>query len=740
MSTRLATRIGLLVSDERPADAHDATRFNEPAVGALSRTKGSLFLLAQLTNGSAALERAARDVLERLEHDYYYDLSAGALGALTKALTDANRRLFHVRGRLGIPSRSGVSVIAVVIRGREMHVAKLGPAAAVIVRDGRMYELPPPPAVREEDPRVRRRRVAATLGEALEIEPYTWHGELAPDDRIALVSRNLAHVVGVDELKQALASLRPAAAVEHLQHLFAIRGGRGSDGLLAIEIVELPATAATRQLEPVRAPEPLAGLPDQSPVPLADALGRFLHRCGAAIDAGQAALGRFLLLLLGWVMAFVPKRRARYPKVVMRTALREEGRRHRRGALGMIGVAGLLAVGGVVASLPSPHPSDAIPRASLARAAITETQQLVAKVGAKVDGRDLIDRDPARARDVLNEAAQALQQAAAAGVAVEDLAVYRRSVEKGLDAIYAVTRIREATTLVDLRAAFEGFQPTGMVTATDGSLWIADSGHGRVVRVDPAKDEAKVVYRAGQKLGDATAGDPWLLATAATDVVIVDRQRQAWRLDLDELVPHRMTLAGIDKLDASTRLLAALQHRPPLQIFNLYAVDGKSGEVLKWTPRNRLPVSFPSKPESYLSDKPDLPAAAARDLRVDTHLWLLHADTVTRVNFGTPLGQGDYSLDRPPDAELRPSLDYRLLDGATIGQQDYLYVWDAANARIIAFGYADGSFVKQWQAGSDGANAHLLDDVIGLEVVSTADGPPAAYLLTPDHVVRVVLE
>ncbi|HET8586855.1 MAG TPA: hypothetical protein VFM74_03175, partial [Candidatus Limnocylindria bacterium] len=101
MSTRLATRIGLLVADERPADAHDATRFNEPAVGALSRTKGSLFLLAQLTNGTAALERAARDVLEKLEHDYYYDLSAGTLGALSKALTDANRRLYHVRGRLG---------------------------------------------------------------------------------------------------------------------------------------------------------------------------------------------------------------------------------------------------------------------------------------------------------------------------------------------------------------------------------------------------------------------------------------------------------------------------------------------------------------------------------------------------------------------------------------------------------------------------------------------------------------
>jgi serine/threonine protein phosphatase PrpC len=288
MSIRLGTRIGLLVAEERPQDARDVLRFHEPSTGSLARTKGSLFLLAQLSGGGHALARAAREALEALEHDYYYDLSAGPLVVLSKALSTANRRLYHTRGKLGIPRRASVSIIAAAVQGRELHVAKLGPAAAVIVRGGRMYELPPPPAVHEEDPRVRERRVAATLGEALEIEPYAWQGELAAGDRIALVSRNLAQVVGVDELKQALGALRPGAAVEHLQHLFAIRGGRGSDGLLAVEIVQLDATANTRHLEPVRPAEPLAGLPDQSPVPLADALGRFLHRCADAIDLLQA--------------------------------------------------------------------------------------------------------------------------------------------------------------------------------------------------------------------------------------------------------------------------------------------------------------------------------------------------------------------------------------------------------------------------------------------------------------------
>ena len=309
MSNRLATRIGLPAADERPADAFVLVAFEEPVIGSLARTKGSLFVLAQLTGGNAQLQRAAREVIDGLTHDYYYDLSAGVLQALSRAMGAANRRLYHQRRKLSIPRRCGVSLVAVVVRGREAHVAKLGPASAVIVRDGRMYEVPPPPPVREEDPRVRQRRVAGTLGEALEVVPFTWHGGLAAGDRIALVSRHLAHTVGIDELKRALAAMRPSQAVEHLQHVFAIRGGSGSDGLLAIEITELPATATTHQLEPVRPAEPFAGLPDQSPVPLADAIGRSLHRAGDAAERAKDHAGHALLTLFAWVLAFVPRRR-----------------------------------------------------------------------------------------------------------------------------------------------------------------------------------------------------------------------------------------------------------------------------------------------------------------------------------------------------------------------------------------------------------------------------------------------
>lgn len=740
MSNRLATRIGLLAGEERAPDALDLVRFREPTTGSEVRTKGSLFLLAQVTGGDPALGRAAAEALETIERDYYYDLSAGATGAISKALSAANRLLYHQRSRLGLTRRGAVSVVALVVRGREGHVAKLGPAAAVIVREERMFELPPPPSVDEEDPRVRERRVAESLGEALEIRPYTWQGELAAGDRVALVSRNVAQVVGVEELQRALATQRPAAAVEHLHQLFQIRGGQGSDGLLAIELIELAATTATHQLEPVHPHEELAGLPDRSPVPLADAIGHLLHRGGDAVDAAQRGLAHGLLVGVNMALAFVPRRRAHYPTSIPRTALREEGRRRRRGLLGIGAAAAMLAVGASVASLPNPRPTDAILRASVARAAIGDALDLLTTVDERVDGRDLVDRDPARAAGLLTEALTSIGRAADNGVAPDALEPLRGRVERGLDTIFAVGRLSDSTTIADLAAAFTATDPIDMVMASDGSLWVAEVGRGRVIRVDPATGEAAVLYRAGQDLGGVTAGAPWMIATAATDVVLLDRDRQAWRFDLVEQIARPLGLPGLGAVSSQSRLLTALQHRPPLEIFNLYLVDVGADEVIKWGPGDVIPVRYPDPPEPYLVVPPDLPAAGARDIFVDANLWLLQAKSVTRVNFGTPLAQEDYSLDPPPDATLRPDLDYRLLDGATIGDRETFYVYDAANARILAYQRADGSFLRQWLAPRIGADAHLLDEVLALTVASVADGPPVAYLLTPTRIVRVILE
>ncbi|MEP7081879.1 MAG: hypothetical protein ABI841_02760 [Chloroflexota bacterium] len=741
MSTRFATLIGLPSDDERTVDRSDVIAFHEPTAGAQIRTKGSLYLLAQVTGADPRLGKAAREALAAIQHEYYYDLTGGVPVALGRALRVANRRLYHDRERLGIPVRARIGLVALVVQEREGHLARLGAPTAVLVRDGRMYEVPPPPAVTEHDPRPRAREVATSAGEALHVEPYTWRGPLAAGDRIALVSRQLARVIGADELKRSLLEHRPSEAVGHLERLFASRGGTGSDGILALEIAEVPATRAPHALEAVHPAEPLAGLPDRSPVPLADAVGRALHGAGDSIAAARGAVANALPRLAGLVLAFVPRRRPAFPRRISRTADIRDGRRRRVGVTGMAAVAALVAVGGTVAGLPAARPTDAIPRATVARESIADAAALLAAVDARVGGADLVDRDPERARTHLAAARAALERALAAGVTSRQLTVLLGGVEDSLDRLHRVTRIAPPAVVVDLRAELDDVEPADMVAASDGTLWVLETGRGRVLRVDPVAATATVVYRAGQALpsGDLP-GDPWLIATAATDVVIIDRDRTAWRIDLAELVPRRMELSGIGRLSPETTLIAALQHRPPLEIFNLYLVDGASGELSRWTPPALIPVEYPDPPEPYLSGTPDLDPRDARDLRVDVNGWLLHAGTVTRIDFGTPRGQDEYSLDPPPDADVRPVLDYRLLDGATLGDRELLYVYDAASTRLLAFQRVDGAFVGQWLAPQTGPAHGALDDVRGLSVTSVADGPAAAYLLTASGVVRLVLE
>ena len=732
MTAKLATRIAVLPHEERAPGSRDVLVFHEPQVGALVRTKGSLFILVQVSGTDAALARAARQAAEWVEQEYYYDLSAGVLGSLAKALRLANRRLYHGRARFGIPRRGGVSMIAAAIQGREAHVVRLGPAAGVILRAGRMYEIPPPPPVAEEDPRVRARRVAATLGEALEIEPYAWRGEVAPGDRLALLSRNLARVVGVDALKRALAFGRPSTAVEHLHQLFNMRGGTGSDGVLLVEIMELPATVPTRRLEPVYPEEPLAGLPDRSPVPLADALGSVLHRAAHAARALRASAGRGGVRAFGWMLAFVPRRRVAYPRRISRTSVREAGRRRRIGLAGMVVLASLVALGAMVGNVGGPSPTEAIQRTEVARAAIASAQQLLTTVETQVEGATLVDRDPEEARELLGEASAAIARARDAGVDAERLDRLQARVDGGLDRLYGVTRLHDVAVVSDVTG-------TRMVDAADGSLWVVDAV-GDLVRSDPGDGSPELVLRAGQEAEGGVPDEPWLMTTAATDVVVIDRQRQAWRIDLAERLPRRMTLNGAERIADGTTLLGSVQHRPPLEIFTLYLVDAAGGAIWKWTPPAVIPVEFPDPPVSFLSEAPDLPAAAARDIRVDANLWLLHADTLTRVNFGRPLPQEEYSLDRPPDARLRPRLDYRLFDAATVGDRELFYVYDRANARVIGFNRADGAFVHQWLAPAGGPHSGILDRVIGLTVAAVGEGPPTAFLLTPDGLLRVVLE
>ena len=255
MAVRLHMKLGVVAEHDRLDDSPDTLVIVEPSVGSVARSKGHLYLLVTSRISSRHALEATRLAAETIRNEYYYDESAGIRVCLQKAIATANKRLAHQADRLGLKSSDGNGPIGIgvaVVRGSEMYVATVGPAEAYLIRQARLSTLPDP-----------HRERGLPSGA---IEPEVWRGEISVGDSLVLVSPNVVAKLGADELKDAMLTLHPQSAMEHLHHRFVAADGSGSDGAIAFEATEVSSTSRARTLVPVRPAEPLAGCPG----PLAD--------------------------------------------------------------------------------------------------------------------------------------------------------------------------------------------------------------------------------------------------------------------------------------------------------------------------------------------------------------------------------------------------------------------------------------------------------------------------------------
>src|SRR3954451_25387060 len=222
MSSRLQLKHGLVAERDRLSTSADSMLVTEPATGSKSRTKGNLYVLVSSAIVGGRARDAAAAAAQTVQREYYYDESAGIPILLEKCFRSANRKL---RGRDGSGIQPGSIGIAVaVIRGNELYVATVGAVSAYLVRSARLLvpEHKAGPGVPANDVTVDVRR-----------------GELAIGDSVVLVAHRLVEAVGTEELKNAVVTLHPQSAVEHLHHLFVASGGEGSDAVLVVEASEL---------------------------------------------------------------------------------------------------------------------------------------------------------------------------------------------------------------------------------------------------------------------------------------------------------------------------------------------------------------------------------------------------------------------------------------------------------------------------------------------------------------------
>lgn len=719
MALRLQMKLGALGDRDRLTDSPDTVLSVEPTIGSQARTKGQLYLLVtSMVPGSRARE-ATRLVANTVRHEYYYDESAGIRVCIVKAILAANRRLTHARERssLGPSGSAPIGIAIAVVRDHELYVATVGPAEAYLSRGARLSTLPDP----------HRDRGLPTT----DLEPDVWRGEIAVGDQLALVSPSLVARLGPETLKDALVTLHPQPAIEELHRRFAESGGSGSDGGLILEAAEIAATRSTRTLVPVRPPSPLAGLPDRSPIPLADTVADGVTAAQASARRARSAAGSLLWRIVYRLQDALPTRSPATRRVRPTSARREMQQRAAVAILVFVAVVGSLGLGASILGNRKPTAS-AIASVEVGQAALQAAQANLQRVfGA---GIDLVTNDPKLAEQLLTDTLSQLDRASTAGISRSTLAPLRSQTVNGLDRLYDMIDV--TATDVFRFPADAGVALTGLVVGPDGVPYVLDPATATVYRINTAERTAVAIFREGVDRAGTTEAAPWLLTAGGSDLLIVDTKDVVWRWrpadDTGRGTTTRVQVLGAAEWGNDLRAIGTFVINQSAGQYRLYVVDPSAQEILAYPPAADG-GGFPGTPSKRLTTPRAVDGVTS--MFIDGDIWIADTGVIQRVASGTTDG---WAASAPPDSILREAPHYTAVTSGSDRRVGLLYGYDPSNARVVALQKSNGTYVEEYRlsGGADDwsdARAWYVEPGI-------ADAPDTLVWITATAIRKAILE
>ncbi len=722
MAPRFQMKLGIVADEERHSDSPDTTLVVEPTVGSRARSKGQLYLLVTSMVAGPKAREATRLVADVIRHEYYYDESAGIRVCLIKAILAANKRLSHARERsalgTGVAGKSApIGVAIAVVRDHELYVATVGPAEAYLSRGARLSTLPDPD---------RERGLPTT-----DLEPDVWRGEIGIGDQLVLVSPNLMRSLGPDELKDALVTLHPQPALERLTTRFAEVGGVGSDGGLILEVAELTSVRSGRTLVAVKPPEPLAGAPDRSPIPLADTVSGGVAAAQAGARRARTAAGGALGRLIGRAQDAMPARSRGPRRVTPIGTRRETQRRAAVAVLALVAVAGSLGIG---VSLLGGHvpPGQVIASAEIGQQALDKARQNLDRVFGP--GVNLVVNDPKTAEQLLTDTLAQLDTAKGAGIAAALLTPLRAKAVTGLDRLYGVveiTPIESFTFPADVGADLKG-----LVRGPDGAPYVLSPGTATIYRINLTDLTAVAVFREGTKTAGSTEAAPRLLSSGGRDLLILDAKNVLWRWRPADAKGKgtitKVKVTGSAEWGNDVLAMGTYVRDASAGLYNLYIVDPSEQEILAYAPAADG-SGFPGTPGKRLT----VPRAVdgVTSLYIDGDIWITDSGSILRVVSGTTDGWAAGPL---PDGALRPKPVFKVVMSGSDRRTGNVYGYDPTSARLVAFSKAKGGYLEQYRLA--GASKDWVD-VRGWYVEpGIADAPDAVVWITATGLHRAVLE
>ena len=720
MAARLQLKLGIVAEHDRLDDSPDTLVVVEPSVGSVARSKGNLYLLVTSRTSSRHALEATRLAAETIRNEYYYDESAGIRVCLQKAIATANKRLIHQADRLGLKATDDNGPIGVgvaVVRGNEMYVATVGPSEAYLIRQARLSTLPDP----------HRERGLPSNG----LEPDVWRGEVTVGDSLVLISPNIVAKLGPDELKDAMVTLHPQPAMEHLHHRFVASDGSASDAMIAIEATEVAPTTRGRTLVPVRPAEPLAGAPDRSPIPLADNVQAAGAAVSAAAGSAREGLGSAAQRLILRLQDVLPRRRPAYRRVTPLASRRET---QRRAAIALIAL--LVVVGGLAMSVwafGGQRQQQAISSVNAGRDALDKAKADLALVSGP--GIDLIADDRDEALRLLSDAYQQLDKAKDAKISDREIDPVRSDVVAGLDRLYGMVDVT-STDIFTFKPA-EGapaFDLRALVLGPDSAPYVIDRASKSVFRIDLKRKRAVAIARSGRRFGNTRMAEPKFLAVGGRDLLIVDAKNVVWRWrasnDAGKGTTNRLTVNGSTQWGNDILAVGTYLRDRSRGLYNLYAVDPSAQQILAYPPSSDG-GGFPSKPSKWLATARSVDKMTS--IYIDGDMYVTEGGVLERFTSGKT---SDWNAASPGDAILRPAPASTIVAGAGERYKGRVYTYDPESARVIAHEKQDGRFVGQYRLADDPGWAIVR----GMYVIAGVEEAPATLVwLSVDGVHQAVL-
>ena len=721
MAVRLHMKLGVVAEHDRLDDSPDTLVVVEPSVGSVARSKGHLYLLVTSRISSRHALEATRLAAETIRNEYYYDESAGIRVCIQKAIATANKRLAHQADRLGLRSTDGNGPIGIgvaVVRGSEMYVATVGPAEAYLIRQARLSTLPDP-----------HRERGLPSGA---IEPEVWRGEISVGDSLVLVSPNVIAKIGADELKDAMLTLHPQSAMEHLHRRFVDADGSGSDGAIAFEATEVSSTSRAKTLVPVRPAEPLAGAPDRSPIPLADNVQAAGVAVTAAAGSARVAAGGALERAVARLQDLMPHRKPAYRRVTPLASRRETQRRAALAILTLVVVVGALGLG--VYAFGGNAPQQAISSVNAGQKALDQAKADLAKVSGA--GIDLIADDPSQALRLLTDAAQQLEAAEAAHVSASVVSPLRAQTVAGLDRLYGVVPVA-STPLFTFTAAADAAPTdlTAIVRGPDGNPYVLDAATKAVYRIGLKTPAATLVVKNGTKNKSGIVATPRFIGVGGQDLLIMDSKNVLWRWrpadDTGKGTLTKVTLFGAASLGDDIMGINTFLRPGTQGLYNLYVVDPSEQQIRAYSPAADG-SGFPNKPTEWLATARDV--SAMTSTYVDGDLFAADAGSMVRFVGGKSEG---WDPKAPKDTLLRPAPAYSIVAAGAARREGAIFGYDKPNARVIALSKTDGSYQAQYRLASGETG---WADLRGMYIIpGSGDGPSTLVWASKDGVNQAIL-